>query len=199
MSDICSIEGCTDPIKTKRGYCSAHYQRWLLYGTPLGGGPRRAPQGEAHRYLEEVVLAYDGDECLTWPFGKTSEGYAKINARQYGTDRVSRIVCAKVHGPAPTPEHEAAHSCGKGHLACVTKRHFDWKTPLANTADQLTHGTRRRGERHYAAKISEDQARQIIALKGKEKQALTAARFDVSRELVGRIQRREIWAWLDAA
>ncbi|WP_292637037.1 hypothetical protein [Mesorhizobium sp.] len=51
--------------------------------------------------------------------------------------RVSRLVCEEVHGPPPSPDHEAAHSCDNGDLGCATKRHLSWKTPKENTADKF--------------------------------------------------------------
>jgi HNH endonuclease len=39
----CSVEGCEKPVVIKkRGWCSAHYQRWYAYGDPLAGGPSRS-------------------------------------------------------------------------------------------------------------------------------------------------------------
>ncbi|WP_412775249.1 HNH endonuclease [Streptomyces violaceus] len=34
---LCDIDECSRPHKG-RGYCNMHYQRWLAYGNPLGGG-----------------------------------------------------------------------------------------------------------------------------------------------------------------
>ena len=40
---ICSVEGCEKPVVIKkRGWCSAHYQRWYAHGDPLAGGPSRS-------------------------------------------------------------------------------------------------------------------------------------------------------------
>ena len=36
----CSLHGCGKPTR-RRGYCSGHYQRLLIHGDPLGGGPER--------------------------------------------------------------------------------------------------------------------------------------------------------------
>lgn len=85
-------------------------------------------------------MAYEGDDCLTWPFLKSPRGYARMHVN--GRDkRVSRLVCEEAYGTPPTPDHHAAHSCGKGHLACVTKRHLRWATPVENAADKIIHGT----------------------------------------------------------
>lgn len=129
----CSIDDCSKPIVNIRGWCSAHYQRWRAHGDPLKG---RTADGEPKRYLHEVVLAYEGDECMPWPYGRYASGYGRIRG-----SIVSRLVCEAVNGPPPTPKHEAAHSCGKGHEGCVTKGHLSWKTHAENMADTIAHGT----------------------------------------------------------
>jgi len=88
----------------------------------------------------------NGYECLIWPYAKTNKGYGvgygrtKINGRK---QIVSRIICEAVRGAPPTPRHEAAHSCGNGHLGCCTKRHLFWKTPEENWEDRRRHGRHR--------------------------------------------------------
>ena len=189
---LCSVDGCGKPY-WGRGYCSAHYQRWRNHGDPLAG---RTPEGEAQRFFETVVLAYDGDECLKWPYN-TVKGYGVLHQDGRGV-LVSRLSCEAANGPPPTPEHHAAHLCGKGHEGCVTKRHLSWKTRAENEEDKIIHGTRVRGEKHAWAKITEADAREIIALKGKMLQRDIAEKFNISRPAVGMIHRGKNWAWLTA-
>lgn len=192
MSPVeCSILSCEKPHEAK-GYCSAHYWRFRKHGDPLGG---RAPYGEVSRFIREVALRHTGDKCLTWPFGKTQRGYGLIWID--GKHVIaSRYVCELVHGSPPTPEHDAAHSCGKGHEGCVAPEHLSWKTPVENKADELLHGTRPRGERNGHAKLTEAEAREILALKGVELQRNLAARFGVSRTAVASIHSGRKWTWL---
>lgn len=187
VNSICKIEDCGKPARG-RGWCPTHYTRWRKHGDPLAV---KYPT-PARDYYEREVLTYDGDECLTWPFSKTAAGYADING-QY----VHRMLCEEANGPPPTPRHHAAHSCGHGHLACVTKRHLDWKTPKQNNADKLRHGTEQRGERHGQAKLTEPEVRAIRALKGTMLQKEIAGQFGIDPAYVGQIQRRECWGWLE--
>lgn len=189
-SRICSVEGCGKPY-WGRGYCSSHYQRWRRNGDPLAG---RTPEGEPRRFYEEVVLAYEGNDCLRWPYSTTA-GYGTIHHAGRSA-LVSRCVCEEIYGPPPTPEHQAAHSCGKGHEGCVAKAHLSWKTRVENEEDKLAHGTRYRGEQHGWAKITEADAREIIALKGHMLQRDIAAMFGISRPAVGLIHQGKNWAWL---
>lgn len=189
---ICSVEKC-DKIARTRGWCRDHYRRWQKHGDPLSG---RTPRGERERYFREVVMTYEGDECMQWPFSKNSRGYATTH-RNGQPHLCSRLVCEEANGPPPTPEHEAAHSCGNGHLACVTKRHISWKTRAENQADKLTHGTHNRGERHNMAKLTENDVLAIRALQARHTQDDIAKRFSISRRNVSDIINRKTWDWLE--
>lgn len=177
----------------KRNMCQGHWRRWKLYGDPLAG---RTPDGEAAEYYRTVVLNYDGADCLIWPFARKGAGYARLLVD--GKLRlVTRLVCEEERGPPPTPDHQAAHSCGNGDKGCVTKRHLSWKTPAGNAADRLAHGTDNRGEKHGHSKLHEAAVREIIALKGVEPQAVTAKRYGIHQGTISMIQTRRAWAWLE--
>lgn len=189
---ICKLEPCTKPARN-RGLCAMHYQRWVRYGDPLR--VRKAAHGDPERFYRNVVLQYDGTDCLIWPFSKDGNGYGKMWVDD-GCRIVSRMVCEDTSGPPPTPDHQAAHSCGKGKLGCVAKDHLSWKTPASNMADKLAHGTHSRGELNPMALIVESAAREILALKGHVKAKEIAARFGVSVDVVYQIHRRRSWKWL---
>ena len=149
--------------------------------------------GEARRFFDEVVLVYDGDDCLIWPFAKTTKGRAKIGWHGKATD-IPNLLCQIVHGAAP-PGHEAAHSCGNGHTACVTKRHLRWKTHAANMKEMIDHGRSTRGTQQANSKLTETEVRQILALRGSLSQGQIASMFNVCPSHVGRIQRGDKWGW----
>lgn len=90
----CSIEGCGKP-HSARGWCVNHYGRWRNHGDPLGGGTSRH---EARRYFNEVVLAYEGDKCLSWPYARDDKGYGIL--QDNGRHRyVSHLVCQDTCAP----------------------------------------------------------------------------------------------------
>ena len=150
---------------------------------------------EQERYFREVVLKHEGDECLLWPFVINCKGYGQMELD--GRSRiVSRVVCIEINGPPPTPRHHAAHSCGKGDQACVSPKHVEWKTPSKNEADKIVHGTHSRGERQGASKITNPQAIEILALKGKMRASEIATKVGLSPSHVSRILRGQRWAWL---
>lgn len=146
--------------------------------------------GEARKWMEEHV-AYQGDGCLTWPFSCDSQGYADI--RWSGkTRRVARVMCELVNGPPPTPLHHAAHTCGKGHEACVHPKHVKWKTPTANQLDRAEHGTGNQPGQGW--RLTADQVATIRALRGEKTQRELAAMFGIRWETIGQIQRGTIHA-----
>lgn len=132
----CNVIGCQKVASRKRGMCNAHYIRWYRHGDPLAG---KSAHGAAMKFFEDVVLAHDANECLSWPYSR-SNGYATVRIANK-MRLVSRMVCERVHGDPPSQVHEAAHSCGKGTQGCVSKQHLFWKTPKENSDDKLHHGT----------------------------------------------------------
>lgn len=187
----CLIADCDRP-KYKRGWCSRHYQKWLKYGDPLGTGK---VHGKGLRFIAEVALFHEGDECLLWPYGG-GKGYGSVNLD--GRKQIaSRIVCDATHGVPPTDRHEATHSCGNGHLGCVSPQHIRWGTHAENMADTVGHGTSGRGQTHGMAKLTDDAARQVkrLALAGKAHRHI-ASTFGISKTQVSNIASGRAWKWL---
>lgn len=191
MASTCQAPSCPK-LAAKRGYCIAHYERMKRHGDPLGGG---TADGDLIKFIEDVVLPYEGDECIIWPYGRGGKGYAYMTA-DGKHQPTHRYICQRVHGAPPTPEHEAAHSCGRGFDACVNKNHLAWKTPTENASDKEFHGTVNRGERNGSAKLTESDVMAIFSMKGTASQAAIAARFGVSRSTVGLIHNGQKWSWL---
>lgn len=190
---ICVIPDC-DNISARRGLCATHYRRLRLYGDPLKS--IRTPHDKAIKHLNRVVLPYDGNECLIWPFYRNSAGYGMIRAKA-ANGYVHRMVCQIENGDPPSDEYEAAHLCGNGHLGCVSRKHLIWKTRKENSADKLLHGTHMRGERHPSSKVTDEAVRIIRSLRGIVSQRELSQRFGVSQGHVCRIQTGANWSWLD--
>jgi hypothetical protein len=154
--------------------------------------------GEQQKYYVEAVLNYDGEDCLIWPFSRSKDGYANMN-RDGRKQRVQRLVCEDVYGPPSSNLMEAAHSCGRGNEGCVSKKHLRWATHADNIADKAMHGTNRRGEAAWAAKLAERDVlriKQLTAL-GVSTSAL-ARQFQVSRAAIYDIASGKSWGWLGA-
>jgi hypothetical protein len=134
----------------------------------------------------KVALQYEGDECQLWPFGVCQNGYgASYSDGKFAYPH--RMVCEKTNGPAPSPKHHAAHSCG--HKLCVTKRHVSWKTNSENQLDRREHGTNKKTWN----KLTPAQVAEIRSLEGKELTRSLAKRFGVNEVTIRQIFKREIW------
>jgi hypothetical protein len=183
---ICSIDGCGRKI-IARGWCNAHWLRWNRHGDPLAGRPPIGTKiGEPKQFIESAI-SYESNDCLIWPYCRV-RGYAVIGKRL-----VSHIVCELTKGPRPTPKHEAAHSCGNGHLGCITPSHLRWATHAENCADKIAHGTNNDGERHSMAKLTEKDVAEIRILSGAIKQRDLASIFGVSQAQIWRIIHHRSW------
>lgn len=136
-------------------------------------------QGKCFLWLKARV-DYAGDECLPWPFSKDSRvgrGMLGYNGKQWWAHR---LMCVLVHGEPPTPKHQAAHSCGKGHYGCVNPRHLSWKTNSENQLDRRVNGSMLRNPYGPRPGLSPEQIEQIKALKGQMTQVAIAKKFGVS-------------------
>ena len=191
-SRICCVDGCDKPV-TARGWCNAHYRRWLRRGAPDAG---RTPPGDPLKWIANNA-SYNGDECISWPFASGKNGYGNVAVE--GVTRVaSRVMCCLVHGEPAYPDLQAAHSCGNGALGCMNPKHLRWATGSENNLDKEAHGTINRGKRNGSAKISAEEAKHIISMKGAAGQKEIAEQFGISFQQVSAIQRGLSWGWVAA-
>lgn len=179
MSRLCTLPGC-DRGRHARGLCFLHYQR-TLRGVDLDRPLMlQSSPGEASDWIDQH-LGHDGDGCLIWPFGRLPDGRARLSRSDYA----ARVMCERAHGPAPSSDHEAAHSCGKGHLGCVNPKHLRWATKLENERDKIKHGTylvARMPRKFTSAQINE-----IRRLGGSMLQREIAERFGTSQQYISEV------------
>lgn len=187
---LCSIEGCGRK-HLRNGFCNMHDIRNKKFGDPHH--KVKAWNGELKKWLQDVALTYESEKCLFWPFSVIRGGYGRF--KEGGKQiAANRWICEQEHGTPPTDKHESAHSCGDGR--CLNKRHLRWATPKENHADKVIHGTIARGSRSGAAKLNEDQVREIRRLYGSISQTKIAALFGVANQTVSQIVLRQKWSWL---
>lgn len=188
MSGNCEVAGCENPARTE-GLCRNHRRRMLKYGDPLAG---RVTNGGAREFMLRIIETYDGDECVRWPYSVRGDGRGQINVN--GKPRlVHRVICEAVNGPPPTEHHEAAHSCGNGHLSCITPRHLRWATRKENAQDMQLHGTVLAGEKNPMNVIDLATAIQVRVMAKEQSQAEISRALGIPKSTVGRIVRREDW------
>lgn len=192
----CSVAGCNGNSHYseggKRGWCRAHYLRWYRHGDPLEG---IASPGTKLQWLR-AHAQHTGDDCLVWPFGSMPNGYG--NCWFEGRVQAAhRVMCVIAHGMPPEPTDDAAHKCRNGAAGCVNPKHVTWKTRSGNQMDRVRDGTSNRGSAHGSSKLSEDDVREIRALRGILSQKAISERFGISNAYVCSLQKRRTWAWLD--
>jgi hypothetical protein len=158
----------------------------------MGNWSSARGKGKGIVFLREHMDDADGP-CLIWPMARDNFGYPQCgyNGRTY---RVGRLLCELLYGPAPSPKHHAAHSCGRGQDGCVHPKHIRWATPKENMADSVRLGRAGRPRGEACRKLTEEDVAQIIALKGQKTQLEIGLMFGVKGKQIGRIHRGENWA-----
>src|SRR5690606_6465223 len=124
----------------------------------------------------EANSSYAGDDCLKWPFGVGDHGRGIVTISG-STVSAPRAMCKSAHGEPPAPYHQAAHSCGNGHLGCMNPKHLRWATVRENELDKIIHGTVRRGSDINTAKVTAEEVIQIREMAGSVKVRLISERF----------------------
>lgn len=191
---ICSVDACNRPSRA-RGMCVMHYARTMKHGN---ASTARGVHRKSQKTGAEIdrLVTHEGDDCVQWPFYRDGNGYARVSV-DGKHNYVHRLICERVHGPAPTPKHQAAHSCGKGHEGCVNPRHLRWATAKENVADRKVHGTQMYGEDAPRAKLSERDVRHIRRwLERGYSQPRVAKEFGVSVSVIHDITTGKSWGWL---
>ena len=144
--------------------------------------------GAAVLWLREH-RSHHGDECLQWPFGDCN-GYGTFGFN--GKTHYAHVwMCELANGPAPGPNHDASHSCGHGHLGCISPVHLSWKTRSENQIDRAAHGTKNVWSKR--GKLTWEKAEEIRALKGTAPQREIAKRYGISRSQVSWIMTGKSW------
>lgn len=134
-------------------------------------------------------LNYDIEySCLIWPFARGDNGYGSFG-RSHTFTYAHRYICELVNGPAPSDEHQAAHSCGRGHHGCVNPKHLSWKTPAENQLDRRNHGT----ENRVWNKLKPEDVAEIRRLKVEASPATLASRFGVTEACIRQVMAGKTW------
>lgn len=171
-----------------RGNRSESASVWA-YGEVESRMAKYSPRGAGPALLKNLV-GHTGRECIFWPFNRNASGYGltSLNGRQ---TLASRAMCMLAHGEPPTDRHEAAHSCGNGHLGCINPNCLRWATPEENEEDKALHNRVKKGSRHWKAAITEDDVRKIMSDPRGSK--LLSKEFGISDSQIRLIRRGGSW------
>ncbi|MFE0101208.1 HNH endonuclease [Streptomyces sp. NPDC059009] len=98
------------------------------------------------------------------PSANPISGYLHITTGPAGAPKrwlVHRLVALAYLGDPPSAQHEVAHLNGNSRDNRI--ENLAWKTHAENEADKAMHGTKRCGERHGSAKLTDAEADEIRA------------------------------------
>lgn len=147
-----------------------------------------------------LVDRSDVSGCWLWTGFLSSEGYGSYGYRGR-QQKAHRVAWQLVHGEIPVGMC-VCHRCDNP--SCVRTEHLFLGTVADNNRDRALKGrsrgtfqtgsahpaTQRRGEKHWQAKLSDEQVRAIRDRSG-EQQNILASEFGVHPSTISRITRRE--------
>ena len=130
------------------------------------------------------------DECWPWLAFIDASGYGRLGLLG-GAERAHRMSLWIASGERPTGF--VCHKCDVRH--CVNPGHLYVGNAATNHSDMVHRGRRHNhvGSAHGRAKITEDQARAILASKGIRTQVSLAAEYGITQSNVSAIHRRAGW------
>ena len=137
------------------------------------------------------LRSLETDECILWPYGTSGSGYGHVwhKGRMEKTHRLALVLATGEGRPGLDAAHGPCHT-----KTCMNVRHLSWKTRSDNLRDKVRDGTHDRGERHYSARLTEAQAREILA--STERAVDLAQRYGIARQTVNGIRSRRNWKHL---
>lgn len=147
-------------------------------------------KGRAKAWLLAHV-AYAGDDCLQWPMSRDTHGYGQLGMAGGRVRKAHRVMCEMAHGEPPSPKHEAAHSCGNGHLGCINPKHLLWKTRSENQLDRRRHGSQLGHPYGNKGKLSRTDVLAIRAMRGIKPETELGKMFGVSPTTINKIHNRK--------
>ena len=141
-TSTCSIEGCEKRTHA-RGWCDAHYQRFLKWGSPSGGGSPR----DRRPWQERIATGYrvTASGCWEWSGSIDSDGYGvlRVSGRRMAAHRASfRIYTGRSDFGA------LDHACRN--RACVNPAHLREASHALNAENLAARKNSRSGHRGVA-------------------------------------------------
>lgn len=148
------------------------------------------------RSLDRIVTGKDGKSQprggRVLKCGTTKNGYQSVTVAGRWL-YVHRLVLEAFAGPCP-PRHEACH--GNGVKSDNRFANLRWDSRPQNNADRVRHNGGNRGERCGTAKLTKEQALEILA--SSERCCDLAKRFGVRHTTISRIRNGHRWSHLEA-
>lgn len=127
------------------------------------------------------------DECWPWIGAVGKDGYGSFDGTQ-----AHRMIYQALHGPLP-PEVVVRHTCDNP--PCCNPKHLITGSHADNVFDRVQRRRGAVGERSGRAKLTEDQAKEILV--SPHGNSYLAMVYNVSRDTVKKIRSGKIWKHLE--
>lgn len=131
-----------------------------------------------------------GRKCFPWPGGRIPKGYG-LGLLDGKRQLTHRIAYQLMIGPIPKGKY-VCHKCDNP--PCCNPGHLFLGSNADNIHDAVVKKRMAWGMRHYRAKLTNEQVRDIRT--SQKSDADLARKFKVSRQLIGMIKRRIRWGHL---
>lgn len=145
----------------------------------------------AERWLEKVEIGEDG--CWWWRGGLHHYGYGVIQDEPPSRKQLgAHVVSYRLFKGVIARGLEVRHSCHN--RACVNPSHLSLGTKADNVRDRDEAGRTLRGERHWAAKLSEAD---VLSIRTDDRSNREIAdSYGMTKENVMHIRKRKTWKHL---
>lgn len=193
---ICCIKECKNP-SLALGLCNKHWRRNKKYGSPVAirhhagmyiGMPA---EDRFHGRYRKVPSG-----CWEWTGCRDGDGYGsfKGDVRGIPYQRAHRFSYALHKGDVPKGMH-VCHTCDNP--SCVNPDHLWIGTNRENMHDKIAKNRHniRKGEDNAHAKITQEQAQQILV--DPRPYTLIAAEYGLMPSTIGSIKNRASWTMLE--
>lgn len=188
---ICCVDGC-GAAHLALGYCVKHYTRFRKYGDPNTVVQKQMHGATLAERFGANVEKTDG--CWQWTGYRGQNGYGRLNIA--GRPVLAHRISWELHNEPITSDQHVLHRCDNP--PCVRPDHLFLGDQAANNADMRAKGRFRpgatHGSEHWAAKLTENDVREIRASSDHPQQI--ADRFGISRRTVRAIRAMQSWRHL---
>ena len=147
------------------------------------------------RFWSKVAVGKPAD-CWEWQaYTCKKTGYGVFRKTRQKLMKAHRMAYEITHGEIPEGEgwHGTVirHTCDN--RKCCNPAHLAPGTQYDNIQDRNRRGRTQRGRRNGSVKLTEDQAREIKALKGKKSSYAIAKDYPVDSKTIRKIHDNQIW------